>query len=275
MNLEFPAVAYGGNIVAGHNDYMIIWQTSHATAGILQGIGRRRVNANGSLLGYADYVTPPSGPNQGYPDIAYHPSSDEYLAVWAEPYFSTINIYGGRLNYQGTLQGSKFNVYPDMTSEQQAPVVVADHLGGEYLVIWMERFSSYDWEISGVRRSTSGGLTSTKYWYTMNTVDDKHPAVALNGATGEYMLVWERYTGSGASIMSRFWYGPFSEDYQTIEIAPGGFGDNAWPAVAASLSGYFVTYGWRSFVPQSDSDIFGRMWLQNRAMPWLQLLLLD
>jgi len=273
MNLQVPAVAYGGNIATGHNDYMVVWQTSHATTGILQGIGRRRVNANGSLPGNADYVTPPSGLNQGSPDIAYHPSSDEYLVVWVEPYFTNLNIYGGRLNYQGTLQGSKFNVYPSMAYEQQTPAVVTDHLGGEYLVVWMERFSTVDWDICGARRDVNGNLSSTKYWYALTADDEKYPAVALNGATQEYLVVWERYTGSGASIMSKF-----CDDighWQTIEIAPGGFGDNRWPAVAFSLSGYFIGYGWRSFIPHSDSDIYGTMWLKNRAMPWLQLLLLD
>jgi hypothetical protein len=117
MNLGVPAVVWNSY----RNEYMVVWETSLVSTGQLLGIGRRRLSSTGGFLSNADYITGMGSTNQGFPDIAYNLAADGYLVVWAEPGASAINVYGGRLDREGTLQGSKFAVDSSSNENKSRP----------------------------------------------------------------------------------------------------------------------------------------------------------
>jgi hypothetical protein len=253
MNLELPVVTWNSY----RNEYMVVWQTSLVSTGQLLGIGRRRLSSTGSSLSNADYITGLGSINQGSPDIVYNVAADGYLVVWVEPGASAINVYGGRLSREGTLQGSKFAVHPS-SNEQQKPAVTTNEQD-RYMVVWEEKVSG-DWDIHGqeVNSATGAPLPTLYLIAILFGVDERAPDVACNGRTREYLAVWQHTTASGTAIRAARW-GTNVTPY-SFEVAPGGFGDNKNPAVASDIPGYLVAYEWKSWTPGSDSDIYGRLW---------------
>jgi len=195
--------------------------------------------------------------NQGFPDIAYNLAADGYLVVWVEPGASAINVYGGRLNREGTLQGSKFAVDAS-SNEQQKPAITTNEQDC-YMVVWQEMVAG-DWDIHGKEvNSATGAPLPTLYLIAITaSVDETTPAVACNGGTGEHLAVWQQTTASGEAIHGVRW-GDNVNAY-SFEVASGGFGDNKNPAVANDIPGYLIAYEWKSWTPGSDSDIYGRLW---------------
>ena len=258
MNLDLPLVAWN----SVRNEYMVVWQTSLVSTSQLLGIGRRRLSHTGGLLSNADYITGMGTTNQGSPDIAYNPAADGYLVVWVEPGASAINIYGGRLNREGTLQGSKFAV--DASSNEQQKPAVATNAQDRYMVVWQAEVSG-DWDIHGKEfNSTTGAPLPTQYLIAIKYgVDETTPDVACSGSNWEYLTVWQETTPSGDSLQAVRW-GTNVTPY-TFEVAAGGFGDNKNPAVAADSPGYLIAYEWKSWTPGSDSDIFGHLWWPEDA----------
>ena len=249
MNLKFPAVAWNSY----RNEYLVVWQTEDLT-GQLLGIGRRRLGANGSFLSNADYITQSGFP--GSPDITYNVAADQYLAVWAQIGSSFIDIYGGRLNREGALQGSVFAIN-EAADEQQLPSVTTNEQN-RYLVVWQDKRYG-DWDVAGQLLDADGNKVGGDVWVTLSTDDDTHPDVVANGPTQQYLTVWQRGTPSGEAIEA----GLLDADgtiVDAFELAPGGFGDNATPAVGSHQAGYYVVYDWSSWTPGSNSDIFGRTW---------------
>ena len=255
-NLQVPAVAWNSY----RNEYMVVWQTSLVSSGQLLGIGRRRLSSTGASLSNADYITGLGTTNQGFPDLVYNVAADGYLVVWIEPGASAPNVFGGRLNREGTLQGAKFAIDPS-SNEQQKPAVTTNEQD-RYMVVWQEMVSG-DWDIRGKEVNSATGVPlGTTYLIAISyAIDETTPDVACNGGTGEYLAVWQQATGSGEAIQAMRW--GTNVTTHRFEVAAGGFGDNTNPAVAADIPGYLVTYEWQSWTPGSDSDIYGRRWVPD------------
>jgi hypothetical protein len=253
MNLEVPAVAWNSY----RNEYMVVWQTSHVSTSQLLGIGRRQLSNTGGFLSNADYITGAGSTDQGFPDIAYNLAADGYLVVWAEPGVSAINVYGGRLNREGTLQGSKFAV-DSSSNEQQKPAITTNEQD-RYMVVWQE-WVSVDWDIHGkeVNSATGAPLPTLYLIAILWGSDETTPDVAWGGGAGEYLTVWQQTTGSGEAIDAVRWGSGVT--VYSFEVAPGGMGDNKNPAVACGMPSYLIAYEWKSWTPGSDSDIYGRLW---------------
>jgi hypothetical protein len=253
MNLEVPVLAWNSY----RGEYMVVWQTSLTSSGQLLGIGRRRLSATGGFLSNADMITGMGTTNQGYPDISYNVAADGYLVVWVEPGPSAINVYSGRLNREGTLQGSKFAVDPS-SNEQQKPAITTNEQD-RYMVVWQVLVSG-DWDIHGKEiNSMTGTPYPTQYLIAiLYGIDETTPDIACNGSTQEYLTVWQKTTGAGEAINAVRW--GLNVNTYSFEVAPGGFGDNKNPAVAADIPGYLISYEWTSWTPGVEGDIYGRLW---------------
>lgn len=253
MNLMYPKVAWNSY----RNEYMVVWQTE-STSSQLLGIGRRRIGANGAMLSNADYITQANSP--GFPDITYNPASDQYLVVWAQIGNYYIDVYGGRLNREGTLQNTIFSIGADV-NEQQFPVVTTNEQD-RYLVVWQDdRLVQYDIDIYAQFLDVGGNPIGGNFWVAVSGDNETHPAVAANGLSQKYMIAYQKTTDSGESI----WANLIDENavfLDWFEVAPGGFGDNKNPAVATH-SGYYVIYEWTSWTPGSTSELYGRTWSQH------------
>jgi len=235
---------------------MVVWHTENAASNLLLGIGRRRLGANGSFLSNADYVTQSNFPNS--PDIAYNPAADQFVVVWAQIGSSFIDIYGGKLSREGALQGSVFPIGVG-ANEQQFPAITTNEQN-RYLVVWQDdRLVAGDWDIYGQFLDGSANLVGGNRWYDVSNENETRPAVIANGATREYLIVYQKTTAGGESIWGNFTNenGVFLDWF---ELSPGGLGDSGHPAVATHLAGYFVVYEWEPWDPNSVTDLYGKMW---------------
>ncbi|MCJ7552176.1 MAG: hypothetical protein MUQ30_21100, partial [Anaerolineae bacterium] len=223
----------------------------------LLGIGRRRLGAGGAFLSNADYITQSSSP--AFPDIAYNPAADQFVVVWAQigSSFIDIDIYGGKLSPEGALQGGIFPIGA-AANDDQFPAIATNEQN-RYLVVWQHKWATNDWDIYGQFLNGSAGLVGGNMGFDTSIANETRPAVAVNGATREYLIVYQKTTLVGDGI----WGKHVDEDGVTLdgfEVTPGGFGDNAHPAVATHLAGYFVAYEWEPWGGGSVSDLYGRMW---------------
>lgn len=249
MNLKSPAVAWNSY----RNEYMVVWQTEDM-AGQLLGIGRRRLGADGSLLSNAAYITQSSFP--GSPDITYNVAADQYLVAWTQLGTSFVDIYGGRLNREGALQGVVFPIN-EAADEQQLPAVTTNEQN-RYLVVWQDKRYG-DWDVAGQLLDVNGNKEGGDVWVTLSTADDLRPDVVANPLAKQFLVVWQRGTPSGQAIEAAL-LDEGGTLISAFEVAPGGLGDNARPAAGTHRAGYFVVYDWKSWTPGSNSDIYGRTW---------------
>jgi hypothetical protein len=257
LNLDYPRVAYN----AFRHDYMVVWQTSQVTGGALTGIGRERVSETGALLTTPAYLTGLSPTNQGTPDIDYNLAGDNYLVSWVEPGPTAyLNIYAGLLNYQGNVPVSPLQVEPYYQSyEQQHPAVAANNSNGFFIVY--EIYPPPDWDIYGKEVLVDGTIVDITYLVAIDAdIDERHPAIASGPGTEEYFIVHEKETLSGAAIQAIRWIMDDSSSFRKIEIAPGGMGDNTYPAVRGGKAGMLAAYEWESTSPADDKNIYGRVY---------------
>jgi hypothetical protein len=249
-HLKYPKVAWN----SFRNEYMVVWHTENVVGNTQLGIGRRALKADGSFLNNAEYITQPNFP--GFPDLAYNPAVDQYVVVWAQVGNHFIDIYGGKLSREGVLQG---NIFPigEAVNEQQFPTITTNEQD-RYLVVWQDdRLIAGDWDIYGQFLDAGTNLVGNNFWLAVSTENETHPVVAVNGATGEYLIVYQRTSLSGESIWAN--YGNEIDGLLNwVEISAGEFGDNAYPAVAADMSSFYVVYEWKSWTPGSSSDLYGR-----------------
>ena len=231
----------------------MIWQ-EETSAGVLSKIGFKRIAANGSFPG-SGYIRQVGFP--GNPDITYNVATDQYLAVWSEvtPAHS-VDIYGARLNYQGVIQTQVFPI-SQQDDEQQFSSVTTNSQN-LFMVTWQDKFWG-EWDIYGKFLDVDGNQVGDKVLIAYSTDDETRPDVAANGLADQYLVVYQRNTSSGESIQARLFNGN-GDQLNYVEISPGGFGDNRYPAVGTHLSGYLVTYQWQSWEPGSINDLYGRFW---------------
>jgi hypothetical protein len=248
-NLKYPVVAWNSY----RNEYMVAWQTEDSTGSLL-GIGRRKVTADGSTPSTATFITQSGAP--GNPDIAYNLATDQYLVVWAQVGENHIDIWGGRLNHQGTLQGSVFPI-SQADDEQQLPAITTNEQN-RYLVVWQDlRWG--DWDIYGQLLDGNGNAVGGELWITPSYDEDTRPDVAAYAPAQQYLVSWQQSNVSGEKIVAEL-LDANGSPLKFVEIALGNLGDNAHPAVALYPPGYYVVYEWGSWAPETNSDIYARKW---------------
>ncbi len=190
-----PALAY--NTV--HDEYMAVWDSFESGMYYLMG---QRFSAEGGLLGDIFYVAVGGGINdRRYPRIAYNPTEDQYLVVWAqyEPVIG-YSIQGTRLTWSGanidpqyiTIQPPGDGAYYPFT-----PAVAYASNVNKYLVVWQEVWDDdtiYN-NIYGRVVLNSGALGSglINITQTDSNYPLSNPDLAYNPVTNWYLVVWQQY----------------------------------------------------------------------------------
>jgi len=257
LDLKYPRVAYN----AYRHDYMVVWQTSQVTGGALTGIGRARVAETGGTSNTPAYLTGSSPTNQGTPDIDYNLAGDKYLVAWVAPGpTSYANIYAALLDYQGSVPVSPLHVESTYQSyDQQHPAVAANNSNG-FMIVY-EIYPPPDWDIYGKVILINGTIVATTYLVAIDAnIDERRPAIASGPGSEEYFVVHERETLSGTAIQVIRWILDDSESFRNLELAPGGFGDNTYPAVRGGKVGMLAAYEWETASPLDDKNIYGRVY---------------
>ena len=244
-----PAVAWG-NV---HNVYMVTWDVYSATTDQPLSIAGRPVSGDGAP-GTTVELTWSNSPH--YSDVVYNAAKDEFLVVWVRSYS---DIYGARLKWDGSITRGDFLIN-DGTVTQQSPAVTTNEQN-RYLVVWEHQYDADDWDVVGQELDVNGNTVDQAFWIAGRSDDEVHPDVACNGATGKWLVVWQRAMAAGDAIWASHWdVGSRPNIYDDFQIALAAFWNNRYPVVACDIPGYFIAYEGRAADPTDRQHIYGRMW---------------
>jgi hypothetical protein len=107
------------------------------------------VGSDGALVAGAAFSLTVTG-YQGYPDVAYDPDRDRYLAVWEDDQPGTpgTDIYGQVISADGSLLGSDFAL-SSASGYQYDPVLAYGQASEVYLAAWWDRRDDVQYDIFG------------------------------------------------------------------------------------------------------------------------------
>ncbi|MFO7691655.1 MAG: InlB B-repeat-containing protein, partial [Vicinamibacterales bacterium] len=140
-----------------------------------------------------------------WPDVAYDSHNRVFLVVWGPG-----TIRGIFVSEDGNPIGSSFRI-SDSTPWAQTPRAVFNPDTGVFLVAWQSsdgivgnanatvvrgRMVSYTSGVSALPTKAYSGNTYSTRWET-------GPALAYSTGSGNFMVVWNRYSASGAEVGAR------------------------------------------------------------------------
>ena len=187
-------------------------------------------------------------------DVAFNWIHDEYLVVWVR---SLTNIYGARLNWDGTVARSDFVIYSGSTTQQNPAVTTNEQ--NRYVVAWEHQYSATDWDILGIELNVDGDQVAPFFAIAPTGEVEARPDVAANGATKEWLAVWQRTAEAGDAIWAAAWKSG-AVPGKCVPVAAVTFWNNRYLAVAADIPGYLIVYEGRAADPTQYQHIYGRMW---------------
>jgi hypothetical protein len=210
---------------------------------------------------------------------------NEYLIVFVIVHTAETSgndIYGRRVGWDGT-PGNYLEIYKDDFEggrKHQNQPAVATNQQDKYMVVWEHEYASDDHDIYAREYNADGTPDGSYFTISSWTQDDTVPDVAANGATKEWLAVWQRAlpAGSGFSIHGFRWGSAGSGVYTYLfDVVNWTFYECRNPAVAADIPGYLIVY--EELVPPGSQaapltttyqHIYGRMWWPETL--WLPLV---
>jgi hypothetical protein len=250
-----PDVAYNPN----HNEYLVVWE--NVWVGGHHDIYAQRISGEGKVLSWFAVA---SGTNkQMNPSVAYDPTNDRYLVVWAYDFWGNDtdwDIYGRFIPWNGPNVSLQDFSICDWTSNQRRPVVAYALSQQEFLVTWTNAPSGQPTYISARRVYADGsGFPAGGFLVSSGPEDRDFQDVTYNLARNEYLVTWDVLkSGSGLDIWGIRLSATGSALLGGNPPAIGEFAIAGWPAVeelpaAAACSQadqYLVAW-------QSDQDTGG------------------
>ena len=188
-----PSVAWG----AVHNVCLVTWDAYDATTRQPLRLGSRVVSADGAPDPGAT-ITSTDSPHHS--DLVCNAAKDEFLVVWVR---SLTNIYGARLNWDGTVARSDFAIYSGSTTQQYPAVTTNEQ--DRYAVAWEHQYSAADWDILGIELDVDSDQVAPFFAIASTGEVEARPDVAANGATKEWLAVWQRTAEAGDAIWATAW----------------------------------------------------------------------
>jgi hypothetical protein len=271
--ISWPNRSFYGPRVAWNSirdEYMVVWN-AFDTSGGLPGVprditGARVTNQDGGKVIDTDMLAFPtdSGPHQV--DIAYNMAMNEYLIVCVIVHTeasSGNDIYGRRVGWDGT-PGAWIEIYKDDFDggrRHQNHPAVATNEQDKYMVVWEHQYNTDDHDIYGREYNANGTPVGSYFTISSWSEDDTVPAIAANGSSKAWVVVWQRAlpSGAGYSIHGFRWGSAGSGVYTYLfDVANWAFVEAKNPVVAADIPGYLIVY--EETNPPAKQHIYGRMW---------------
>ncbi|MDQ5823147.1 MAG: S-layer homology domain-containing protein [Chloroflexota bacterium] len=177
-------------------------------------------------------ATDPSAPSalgvQNYSASAYNSTNTEFLVVFMDLRNGTYDVYGQRVDADGTMLGTNFPIAVTGSAEMD-PDIAYNSTANEYLVVWEEAS-----EVYGQRVSNTGTLTGSAFMISDNDNSKDRAFVAYGAEDNQYLVVWEEYAGTQEyNVRGRRVSGTGTPQASVIDIASTG-GSEMFPAVSYS-----------------------------------------
>jgi hypothetical protein len=180
-NQLLPVAAYNST----DNQYLVVWWDKRNPTTSAD-IYARLVNANGSMAG-ADFPIADSSSDQTMPDVAYDPSSNQFLVVWEQ----NSRIYGRLVRADKSFVGPEFQIASSSGSLSD-PAVGFDTNSKQFLVAWSDT-SGWD-NIYAQLVDSDGNLQGSELDIAYGKGDFFYPDLTFNASTNEFLIVWRHET---------------------------------------------------------------------------------
>lgn len=192
-NQYSPDIAYNSL----HNEYLVVWENLWAGGG--HDIYAQRVSTDGHLLSWFSVST--SAYSKMNPSVAYDPTHDRYLVVFAYDYDGTgrdWDIYGRFIPWNGPDAALTDFVICDWNSHQRRPVTAFALSQDEFLVTWTNAPDGQPTYISARRVYADGsGFPANPFLVSSGPQNRDFQDVTYNLARNEYLVTWDVDQGSG------------------------------------------------------------------------------
>ncbi len=195
----FPEVAYN----SATPSYFVVWQGFESASMDIYG---QRLDCNGSPQGSVITITTNSSV-QVHPTVVYNSSRDEYLVVWEDYRNGSADVYGQRLQSDGTLEGTNFAIV-NASGDQNSPKVAYDSqilINGtdRYLVVWEDLRSNGSYQIYGQLLRGDGSVTNMGNNFTIASVtrNQRNPNLAYNSTADAFLITWADESSPGNATL--------------------------------------------------------------------------
>lgn len=249
---SYPAVASSST-----NDGFLVVFTDFSA----YDIAGRIVLPDGGVRSLLIIVALPVG-DQQQASIAYNSQDDEYLVVWHDQRAGNYDIYGQRVDADGSLPDYTFAICTD-DSNQLNPAVAYNLDANQYLVVWDDRRND-DGDIYGQIVEADGDLLGGNIVAADAGTTGRHlPRLVYNPISGEFLVVYG-YAAENNNIRGRRLGVTGSPVVGEIDIATGAT-EQYYPDVACRTlepggGSYLVV--WRD-TDGTQRDIRGQRLDQN------------
>ncbi|TKJ32237.1 hypothetical protein CEE39_05955 [bacterium (candidate division B38) B3_B38] len=185
---------------------------------------------------------------QREPRVAYNSTDNTYLVVWEDERNGNYQIYGQRVNADGSLLGSNIQIR-GVTNDSRYPDVAYNSSYNKWLVVWQEFYATPypgDWDVKSMGIASDGTLGTVNSVIVLVYSNQQYPRVAYNSTQHNFCVVWEDDKDAATldwEVYSRI---VDSNGKPTSASNPlvGYAKDQLNPAIAylASVSGYLVAW---------------------------------
>jgi hypothetical protein len=246
-----PSVTFGGN------SYLVVWQDERSGNYDIYGA---RLDTSGVVLDPDGIIISSEAQGQMREPSSVISDGNNYLVVWTDYRSSdstSTDIYGARVNQQGSVLDPDGIAISDMFESQKNPTICFN--GSNFLCIWEDTRGTSATDIYGARIEQSGTVIDPDgFIVSTSAYGQKYSAAAFDGTN--YLVAWRdsrNYSSTGYDI-----YGG-RVNQEGIVLDPDGipvstaFGIQSAPAIAFDGSNYFVVWEDNRNVDSTGYDIYG------------------
>lgn len=197
------------------------------------------------------------------PAAAFNSAANQYLVVWEDHHWgwgADSDIYGQRLQADGTHAGSRFAISWDGSQHRLAPDVAYDSDHNQFLVVWEYAAVPDDHDIYARLVDWDGSLLAA-VTVSLDTHNESNPVVAYNAFVDEFLVVWERQLGGGEftqhDIYAQRILASGAPAGSAFAVANSGDHETA-PDIIADTQNHRYLVVWQARASSGHDDIRGR-----------------
>jgi hypothetical protein len=224
-----PALTFGNTC------YLVAWEDRRSGEDDIYGV---RVDASGSIIDTNSIAISTAIGGQWDPVIAF--DGMNYFVAWMDTRISYCDIYGSRVSQSGIVLDTSGVAISTATDVQLYPAITFG--GTDYLAIWQDRRTDFEYDIYGARISQVGSvIDSLGFIIATSANSQNNPAVSSNGA--DYLVVWEDTRRDSFFDIYARRVDQFGANLDSLAIRISAHGDNQrHPAIAFGGTGYFIVW---------------------------------
>jgi hypothetical protein len=206
----------------------------------------------------ADFLVSTALNYQGFSDVAYNSTDDEYLLVWHDNRKTTLtaDVYGQIYSAGGIPQGEPVAI-ANSVNDEQMPAVAYNSGANEYMVVWADSGPGR-YFISGQVLSADGVPMGLQFFVEPFS-DDHHmfPDLVYDPIADHYLVTWENLGDWDTNIIEGQLLDASGGSLLPAVIPISAMGTEAKVAYNSSSESYLVVY--RLETPGVDGDIYGQV----------------